>query len=768
MAAPPDVVMRQVTNWSMEQARHQDATQGDLLFHALRKIHVVSMLKLVDRQAMEAYLDTVYPLALQVCPAEERELLQRSLAALRDTQTVETPTSVVPIARTGVTAREKEKSRGVVGEAVTRSTRRLSMIVERLTRHLPFAGNTAAGSTEPQPAAQLVSMAAASSTSEDELKEYLESVSTYTGESDPGKLLHVLAEAVPQWEIAVPAEAKPPAAIEAMRRIIALTSDAHEAARRLRELMSEGVAHFNNGALGSSVSILELTAQMLRAKKIDQTTIDRIHHDAVESISAEQLRKYTENKGRHPMLRKALSFFPTLTCQSLLDQLRGEQRPERRRALLSLLEAYGFEARARALIELEGELSRDPAEVDTYYLRNVIYLLHRIPRDPDENTDKELELLTKAVAKGQNIYCIKEAIVPLGQLRGDAAARVLTTRLAELEAMLIRKEMLYPAEEVHKVLDRITAALCRIATPAAILTVARHGMKPNPLLGDTRARLAVLSQHDLSFDEQTVDLLIKTIRDDLPTKVLGRVINSRQPPPLKVIEALSGTRAEKVDELFHEIAEKFPDHEVGRAAAAALTKLTGSAPLPAGGKAGATLTGDLDFFGLPSLMQSLADQQATGIVTLVTRATGQTAGKLLFVNGKFVDAQAGHLRSAEAIYQLLERPVTGTFSFVPNSSAPKSKDLHEVMPLLFEGIRRHDELRQLMIFVPDDLSLRATATKPTPDPEETDAALIREVWVKASSGVPISEYEAAIPVDSYRIRRLVGRWLEEGALQPVT
>ena len=755
--------MRQLQSWATEQSRHQEATQGDLLYHALRKIHMVSMLKLIDRGLMEAYLDRVLPLALQACPAEERELLRNSIVALRNTMTVEEPNTIIPISRNEA-AKPKPTVRGAVSEVVTRSTKRLSMIVDRLARQIGV-GPAAAKPAEQPPAAQLVSMAAASSTNEEELKAYLQQVSSYTGESDPLKLFHVLAAAVPQWEISVPEEGKQPAAIEAMHKILALTKDSQESGRRLRELMSEAVAHFNSGALGAAVSMLELAAKVIREKKIDPSTVDRIFHDSVESISAEQLRKYAENKGRHTILRRALGFFPTLTRDSLFDQLRGEQRPERRRSLLGLLEAYGPEARSRALQELDKELRRPSNEVDTYYLRNVIYLLHRITREADDDAAKELELLTRASSRGQNIYVIKEAVIPLGYLKSEAAARVLTTRLAEFEVMLLRNDTaLYPIEEMQKVLDRIAAALGRIATPAALLTIARHGMKPNPVLGDTRGRLATLAQHDLSFDEQTVDILVKAIRDDLPAKILGKVITSKQ-PPLRLIEALSGTRSEKVESLLGDIAEKFPDHDLGRAAAAALLKLSGGTGAPAAAKQGATLTGDLDFFGLPSLMQSLGEQQATGIVTLIARATGQTAGKLLFANGKFADAQTAHLRGVEALYQLLEKPVTGTFSFVPASTPPKTKELMEIMSLLFEGIRRHDELRQMLIFVPDDLQLRAVG-KPTPDPEETDPTLIREVWVKAASGARLADWEPSIAVDSYRIRRLVGKWLEEGALQP--
>jgi hypothetical protein len=768
---PPEVLVKTIHAWTVEQSRHHDATQGDFLFHALRKVYLFSVLKLVEPATLGAYLDRLVPLALQACPADEREVLRASVAAMRESSVIGNVSTVVPISRQNEGAKAEKGVRGAVTEAVSRTARRLSLVVERLVNRVPTGGSAQESSTAPAPtpAGQLVSMAAASATSEAELNEYVSKLGKLVGDTQPDKLLHVLAADMPQWEIAIPADAKQPAALEAMHKIITLTQSSVESGRRFRELMTEAVEQFNNGSLGPAVSMLELAGRVAIEKKIDPTTLERVRSDAIESISSERLKKYAENKSKHVLLRKALGYFPTLTKTSLFEQLRGEERPERRRSLLGLLEAYGSEARAAALTELEAELNRPAEEIDTYYLRNVIYLLHRIARDTDEAMDKELELLGRATARGQNIYVIKEAVIPLGQLKSEAAVKVLTMRLAEIEAMLVRKDIsLYALDEMQKVLDRIATALGRIATPAALLTIARHGMKPNPALGDTRARLSVLAQHDLSFDEQTVDILVNAIREDLPARVLGRILPSRQPPPLRLIEALSSTRAEKVEALFSDIAQKFSDHEVGRAAAAALYNLTNAAqPATARQTSAATLTGDLDFFGLPSLLQSLADQQATGIVTLTARRTGQTAGKLLFVNGKFVDAQTAHLRGVDAIYQLLECPITGTFAFVPQPGAKSKNEPHDVMSLLFEGIRRHDEYRQLALFVPDDLTLRTGTVKPTPDPEEDDPSFIREVWVKASSGVRVADWEAQIAADVYRIRRLVARWIEEGALQPV-
>ena len=765
MAQPPQMLLHEIRTWASEQSRLQSTSLSDLLFHALRKVHLVSALKLIDQASADTYLNTVIPLVLDVCPPDERDLLRTNLVAMRDSRNINA--SAVSVARADGASTPKASATQTVPMTsnVMQNAKRLSFMIDRLSQHIAAAPMAQPGSDlQSFQNAQLMTMAAESSTSEAELEAYLEKLQPFIGESNPDKMFKVLADGVPNWEIALPVNAKRPAPIEAMHRIISLTPSAMGKAKRFRELMAEAIAQFNGGALAAAVAMLELADLIIAEKKLDPVVVDRVRSDSVESISSEQLRRYAENRTKHVLLRKALGFFPTLTRQSLLKELRGEARPERRRALLGLLEAYGAAGRVAALAELENEIARPPNEVDTYYLRNLIYLLHRVARDADEGLDKELELLGRATARGQNIYVIKEAVIPLGHIKTDGSVKLLVTRLAEFEAILVRKDTsLYPMDEMQKVIDRIASALARIATPAALLAIARHGMKPNPLLGDTRARLAVLSQHDLSFDEETVNLIVKTIREDLPTKVFGKVVITR-PLPLRLIEALSRTRSEVVEKLFNDIVEKFGDHDVGRVAAGALANLGKETTK----RETATLTGDLEFFALPSLMQSLAETQATGIVTLISRQ-GQTAGKLLFFGGKFVDSQTGHLRGVDALYQMLERPVVGTFAFVPQPalSVKTKTEPIDIMALLFEGIRRHDELRQASILVPDDLALKPTAVKPTADPEENDPSIVREVWVKASGGTRISDWETQVATDAYRIRRLVMRWLEEGALQPV-
>ena len=91
--------------------------------------------------------------------------------------------------------------------------------------------------------------------------------------------------------------------------------------------------------------------------------------------------------------------------------------------------------------------------------------------------------------------------------------------------------------------------------------------------------------------------------------------------------------------------------------------------------------------------------------------------------------------------------------------------LREVVSILLEGMRRYDDFQRFSALVPDDLVLAPTGTKPSTDPEESDGALQKAVWTKASGGASAKKIESAVAADSYRIRRLLVRWVEEGSLK---
>jgi hypothetical protein len=756
MAQPPDVVMQRVASWTAEQSRARSAPIPELLLHALKKFYVTGELKLLDRVAVADYLDRVTTIALRICPPEDRDRLRTSVTAMRVSGDISTRVAE-PVTRIATLA-----GNAPVFDEDAQTAKRFSLILDRLQREQESGGPQAAPA-EPQALAQLLTMAAARSQTGQQFNDYMNMIRPLTGGKE-GNVFVILGGAVPSWDLSgiAPGAYKPPAQVTAMEKIIDLAEDPLVAMTRFRELVVAAVEKFNDGSLAAAVWMLDVAEDTIGEKKLDLDAANQIRADAAEAVSSVQLRKYVESKTKRAALKIALEFFPTLHLENVLRLLRGEARAERRRALLGIVEAHGIVGRNAALADLDRELQRP--DVDTYYLRNLIFLLHRIPRESDDSVGGELAALTQASDPGQNIYVIKEAATALGQIKTESSVKVLTTRLAECEATLLRSDpAAAPVPELQKLLDRIIAALVRIGTPGALLTIARHGMKANPTLGDTRARLAALAQHDLSFDEATVNVLLKALRDDIPGKLLARFVPKKQDATVKLIEALSGTRSEAVEEMFADIAQRFPDQDIGRAAARVLE--TWSPAKAPSNEPVATLTGELEFFGLPSVMQSLGEMRATGMLTLRTKQ-GQAAAKLVVSDGKFLNAQRGNVRGADALYDVLERPISGTFAFVPYPAEKMKSELapRDMMGLLLEGVRRHDELQRIMALVPDDVVLTKTSVKPTPHEEESEPAFVRDVWLKASAGTKLGEWEREMATDCYRVRRLVAHWLEQGAL----
>jgi len=751
LSQSPETWMRRIGTWATEQSQKEKIPVADFLLYGLGKIYIVGERELLDRDSVANFLDAATTLAVRGCPVEDRERLRFGLTAMRESNAVD-----VPRPTHAASASEEADA------AELQAKKRLSMILERLGRQPASAGEIS--DKDLRAAAQILTMAASSSKNSEQLNDYLEQVRKVTG-GKGGNAFAILGGSVAEWDLPRPVSGtrKLPAQVAAMGKIIDMAENPAVALERLRELLGAAIEKFNLGSLAAAMWMFDVAESGIKSKKLEPTTVERIRTETVDKINQGQLRKYVENASKHTALRIALEFFPSLRLAALFRQLRGETRAERRRSILGLMEIHGEEARARALAELEAELKRE--DVDTYYLRNAIYILHRIPRESEADVPRQLAALGKSCERGQNIYVIKEAALALGQIKNDASVKILTTCLAEIEVMLLRSDStVYPLAEMQKLVDRIVSSIGRIGTPAALLTVARHGMKSNALLGDTRGRLGVLAQHDLSFDEQTVDVLLKAIREELPGKFLGRLTMKKNDSTVLLIEALSGTRSEAVDEMLVDLAGRFAALEIGQAASAALGKRAPQRPTGKSGPA-ATLAGELEFFGLPAVMQSLASMAATGILTLSTKQ-GQVTARIVFFEGMFLEAQMGHLRGIDALYQYLERPVPGTFAFVPHpiDKAKSPNKPRDMLGLLFEGVRRQDELQELIALIPDDMVLTKTDVKPTPADGEKDPTFIREVWIRASSGSTLGHWESEVAADSFRIRTLVAHWIETGAL----
>jgi len=172
---------------------------------------------------------------------------------------------------------------------------------------------------------------------------------------------------------------------------------------------------------------------------------------------------------------------------------------------------------------------------------------------------------------------------------------------------------------------------------------------------------------------------------------------------------------------------------------------------------------------LPGLLYELSESKSYGSLSL--EDGGGVASTLAFSGGRLVSARAGAISGAEAVYQVLQvfsggnaawapyAPSRGTPLFEADSLAPG--------PLVVEGVRRRDERELARAFAPDGAVLAAGKSAPRPHPDEKDGLVTRDVWAAVTAGRPPLEIEKALPVEAFRVRRLLLHWVEEGALQEV-
>ncbi len=359
----------------------------------------------------------------------------------------------------------------------------------------------------------------------------------------------------------------------------------------------------------------------------------------------------------------------------------------------------------------------------------------------------------------------KEAVGAIANLGVAEAELVLTERLAEFEAAALTDASLYEEEELMEILDRTCAALARLGTPGALGALVDHGCRKESKLGDALQRLQYLSGCNLAKTPAQLTTVIELIGKKLPVKLLGVTVGRRGQEVSCLVRALSGTGGPEVQRVLREIVERFPGQPFADQAADGLSKFkTKSAPDQAGGE---DLTGDLDLFGLPTLVQSLADTQQTGRLVVIER-NGHERATLSLAQGKILRCELGRLRGLDAVCQLFEQPQPGAFRFEKGAVEPaQGQDAAplEVMPTILEALRRHDEFQEDRAIVPDGWSLAPTGKTATPPEGEADHELIRAVWHEAGKGTAPETCEGIVGTDSYRVRKLYAHWLEQGALK---
>lgn len=792
---PPQLLAAEIGAWvAYQRPAAPDLSVADLLFHGAKKIALMAELDLVPKPEIAHCLGGVTEALLPQCPEEDRELLRQNLDRLRHASLAGTAADPVPIldrqpgSEAARTARAAQTPATLSPEA-TRGLRRLSLFLERLQ---PLAGGTlvagpaggtpaygtpaggipsGAGPLEQrrEVASQFMTAAAVQSSTAKELEEHLAPLRQFGVDTTMDQVLRTLARTLPGWgSLPVAAGSTPPLVglqLNAMRQIVSLAEAPEEAAARFRELVHAAIEQFNEGNLGRAVTMFELAEQLAVDQKVKPAFVEPMRKGGHEYLDPERLRKFGERPELRPGLQKILEFFVMLRPEGLLHELNGEPRRERRHQLLAMLEAHGEAARAKAWELLKASVESPEAALDPFFQMNLVYLLRVIPRPASASVEDEVNMVMRTPGRDSPPPLVKQVIGYLAALRHDKSERALITYLRLFENMVLQPETaVYSPADIETLLDRTCIALARYATPRSWRALVDHGLKAEPRLGSPMARLVEAGRQDLSGSKDLVVRVIAALRAELPRSVLGFTVRKSDDRIDWLVQALSGTPLPEVRAVLQEIVDKHGDQPFAEAASKALAAMdAGAKPAET---AGAGLSGDLELFGLPGVLQTISQSQLTGVLSLM-KVPGKVEASILLEGGRFRGAQFAPLRGEEAAYQLFERPFPGTFAFVSRhdlagqgaTSAPL-----DIVSLLLEGVRRHDEFKRAAALVPDQVSLEPTGAPSTALADE-DAGFVRLVWSTTANGTTPLECEASVKTDGYRVRRLLAHWVEEGALK---
>lgn len=778
----PDLAAEVLRAWAATQfqAGGGEILVADLLFHALKKLQILQEHKLLPEERFAAFLVELAGRLVTSCPPGERERLAASLRFLTEARNPRIA-SVDRLHRALGDARPAapRPAAPALSEEELRGLRRFSLLLERA---LPgAAGGGAAGAPPSDVARQLLVLAASGASSASDLEgRFARLQQAGVGPAVARDLVSTLAESIPDWVLRrdQSVEAYRGGSVEAVRRVVQLAGDRARASERWKELLRAAAEHFNRGAYGRAVTLVDLAERMQKEAEVDPRVAEIARGNGHESFDTAALLQATADPQHHAELRRLVEFFPAWSVRQLLDDLYFQPDQKKRRLVLALIEVWGLEARDAVFERLGTAIasgSRDPNA--WWFLRNLVYLLHRLPRDPAADARRELELVAPFSALGEHPSFQRETFLLLGSLPGGIGAPLLVQRLGEAERALEgTAPPPHEIQEMWKLLNALAAALVRTGTPAARRALVEHALALRPRAGDSAARLHELAGIDLAGDPEVAERLLGALRSLLPVKVLGFVVARNEETLKHVVRALSATSTPAVRRALAEAAERFPDREFGRLAAggggaeepapAAVEESERlEAPLLRPPPERASLTGDLAVFGLPGLLQTLQQSEASGRL-LVRDGLGREHAVFELAGGALVGCRCGRLTGEVAFYQVFETPLPGTFEFArAGAPAAAGRPRLEMMALLMESMRRYDELQRARVLVPDRAALRASEGRPTAPPGEADGELVRQLWTRVRAGTTAAECEAEAAVDAFRVRAVLAHWLEEGALR---
>src|SRR5512139_2344940 len=182
--------------------------------------------------------------------------------------------------------------------------------------------------------------------------------------------------------------------------------------------------------------------------------------------------------------------------------------------------------------------------------------------------------------------------------------------------------------------------------------------------------------------------------------------------------------------------------------------------------AGKQLQGNLRYFDLATVIQTLIGSHQTG--ALAVSQDKHKLAEIFFFRGNIARARYRQLIGDDAVFQLFQSPVEGDFSFTGREVREEEVQSEISMPaisLLMESVRLQDELPILQARVGDSRRVfrHKTAQLAWDDPETIELAAA--VWSRLKRGASVEDLQRDIRRSSYAIYRTVVTLLDSGQVE---
>lgn len=181
------------------------------------------------------------------------------------------------------------------------------------------------------------------------------------------------------------------------------------------------------------------------------------------------------------------------------------------------------------------------------------------------------------------------------------------------------------------------------------------------------------------------------------------------------------------------------------------------------------LQGDLQYFDLATVVQTLISSAQTGVMTLSTRE--DVVAKLYFQNGNIYRASFGHRRGDEAVHHLFQTQLDGEFLFESRGvdsvvDGPDPGITVPAMALMMDSVRLQDELKVLLEELPSVTTVVERNVSSLGWNEEEAQADARQIWGCLHTPLSVGEIFERAHSCGYHTALIITRLLQTEQIKP--